>query len=210
MSSTIMSFNTATPYSSNYERMSGNCTRILAAQMLSNISPPITSSSYVLDNACGPGIVSEQIKLLHPDAKILATDIAPTMIEELQRAIKSKEWSNMNTEILDVRDLSTLKDETFTHVITNLGLPVPGDLDSSPKIVSEMFRVLKIGGVALVSTWAGKKSPQDDNVMLISRRQSLVVSILQRSTRDSSKRKTRLVHGIEARDIARLMAYSTT
>lgn len=120
----IMSSSTATLYSSKYERMSGNCTRILAAQVISNIDPPVTGSSYILDNACGPGIVSEQIKLLYPDAKILATDIAPGMIEEVQQAIKANRWRNMDTEVLGVRDLSTLKDGTFTHVITNLGLPV--------------------------------------------------------------------------------------
>lgn len=62
----------------------------------------------------------------------------------------------METKILDIRDLSALQDDTFTHVITNLGLPVPGDLESGSKITKEMFRVLKKGGVALVSTWAGK------------------------------------------------------
>jgi ubiquinone/menaquinone biosynthesis C-methylase UbiE len=99
---------------------------------------------------------SEQIKLLYTDAKILATDLAPGMIEEVQNAIKTNGWSEMKTEILDVRDLATLKDETFTHVITNLGMPVTGDINSSPKIVSEMYRVLKRGGVAVMSTWAGK------------------------------------------------------
>ena len=151
----MTSSTTATPYSSHYERMSGNCTRLLAAQMISHVNPPITGSSYILDNACGPGIVSEQIKLLYPEAKILATDLAPGKIEEVQSAIKTNRWGEMKTEILDVRDLATLKDETFTHVITNLGMPVPRDINSSPKIVSEMFRVLKRGGVAVMSTWAG-------------------------------------------------------
>ena len=63
-------------YSSTYERMTGNCTRLVAAHMIATVSPPITSSSYILDNACGPGIVSEQVKLVHPDAKIIATDLA--------------------------------------------------------------------------------------------------------------------------------------
>jgi ubiquinone/menaquinone biosynthesis C-methylase UbiE len=98
------------------------------------------------------GTVGEQVKLLHPHATILATDIAPGMIDEIQQTIKTNEWSNMNIEIPDIRDLSTLRDETFKHVITNLGLPAPGDLESSIKIMNEIFRVLKIGGVALVST----------------------------------------------------------
>ncbi|KAE9367870.1 S-adenosyl-L-methionine-dependent methyltransferase, partial [Stipitochalara longipes BDJ] len=156
VSSANMSPTTATPYSSNYERMSGNCTRLLAAQLISDISPPITPTSYILDNACGPGIVSEQIKLLHPDARILAADVAPGMINEVKHAVATNGWSNMSTEILDIRDLKTLEDGTFSHVIMNLGMPVPGDLASGPKIVKEMFRVLKIGGVAVVSTWADR------------------------------------------------------
>ena len=55
------------------------------------------------------------------------------MIGEVHNAIKTTGWSEKKTEILDVRDLATLKDGTFTHVITNLGLPVPGDINSSPK-----------------------------------------------------------------------------
>jgi ubiquinone/menaquinone biosynthesis C-methylase UbiE len=123
--------------------------------MILTIDPPITRSSYILDNACGPGIVSEKIKLMHLDAKIMAADIAPRMNDQVQQAIKANGWSNMQTAVLGIRDLSTLKDGTFTHVFTNLGLPVPGDLGSGPKITKEIFRVLKIGGVALISPWAG-------------------------------------------------------
>jgi hypothetical protein len=85
-------------------------------------------------------------------AAIFVTDIAPGMIDEIQQTIKTNGWSNMYTKILDVHDLSTLRDKTFTHVITNLGLPVPGGLESSIKIVNEIFRDSKIGGGALVST----------------------------------------------------------
>jgi len=34
------------------ERMSGNYTPLHAAQMISNVKSPITSTSYILDNAC--------------------------------------------------------------------------------------------------------------------------------------------------------------
>lgn len=145
-------------YSSNYERMSGNCTRTVASQMLHNLNPPITSSSYILDNACGPGIVSEQIKRIHPDAKIMATDWSPSMVEETQNRIKTEGWRNIETGIEDVRDLRGLQDGTFSHAFTNLGMPVPGDDDSGVNITSALFRVLEVGGIALVSTWAGQKN----------------------------------------------------
>jgi ubiquinone/menaquinone biosynthesis C-methylase UbiE len=156
-----MSIKPTSSYSSNYERMSGNCTRIIASQMVASINPPITNSSYILDNACGPGIVSEQIKLLHPEANIMATDLSPAMIEEVKDLIKTENWSNMATDTLDVRDRSNIKDNTFSHVFTNLGLPVPGDQDSGAKVTKEIYRVLQRNGVAMVSTWAGEKSSWD-------------------------------------------------
>jgi hypothetical protein len=116
----------------------------------------------------------------------------------------------MHTEVLDVRDLSTLKDGTFTHVITNLRLPLPSGLDSGPRIVGEMFRLLKIGDVALASTWTGREMiPEMGIVMLISLRPSLAYCILQRSASNSPRRNSRLIHGTIARAFTRLVAHPT-
>ncbi len=123
--------------------------------MLLRLSPPITESSYILDNACGSGIVTEEVKLQHSGARIMATDLSSEMINEVKQRIQAGSWNNVETETLDVRNLSSIQDNTFTHVFTNLGLPVPGDLTSSFKVTAEIFRVLKPGGVALISTWAG-------------------------------------------------------
>ncbi|RDL33705.1 Uncharacterized protein BP5553_08073 [Venustampulla echinocandica] len=147
---------TKSTYSSNYERMSGNCTRLIAAEMVSTISPPLSSTSYILDNACGTGIVSEQIKKLQPDARIMATDISVSMIDQIKSRIKSEGWVNVETDIQDVRSLSNLPDNTFTHVITNMGLPVPGESGSGVIGAKEMYRILQKDGVAVLSTWAGK------------------------------------------------------
>ncbi|KAI9820044.1 MAG: hypothetical protein M1827_006615 [Pycnora praestabilis] len=142
-------------WSSNYKRMTGDCTRLVAEQMIFNLTPPITSSSYILDNACGPGIVSEAIKHLHPNAKIMATDLSATMIEEVQKRIEAEGWRDMQTAIQDVRCLSSVSNETFTHAFLNFGILASGDEDDSAKAVGEIFRVLKVGGVALISSWAG-------------------------------------------------------
>ncbi|TVY92212.1 Methyltransferase [Lachnellula willkommii] len=153
MSTSIFS---KTAFTSNYERMTGNCTRIVAAEMVRIKSPPITSSSYVLDNACGPGIVTEQVKLLHPETKILATDLSPSMIEELQKRIENDRWTNVETDTLDVRDLSKLADNTFTHVLTNMGIYVPNDPSFSLQAIKEMYRILQVGGAAVTSMWADR------------------------------------------------------
>ncbi|KAF2249931.1 hypothetical protein BU26DRAFT_518433 [Trematosphaeria pertusa] len=69
----------------SYEASTGGCTRELARHLL-EISPPFTASSVVLDNACGTGIVAQEI-LLHASSAsqtpplIHAVDGAPRMIE---------------------------------------------------------------------------------------------------------------------------------
>jgi ubiquinone/menaquinone biosynthesis C-methylase UbiE len=97
--------------------------------------------------------VSEQIKLVEPNAKILAADLSPIMIA--QQLIRREAWADVETAILDVRNLLGLKDNTFTHVITNFGMLVPDDLEVAVKVVREVFRVLKPEGVAVIANWAG-------------------------------------------------------
>lgn len=133
-----------------YTRMTGGCTALIASQMLSSLTPPITPSSYILDNTCGPGIVSAEVKALHPDAKIMATDLSPAMIAEVQVRITSEAWKDVNTEVLDARGLSSLGDGMFTHVFMNLGLLAPGEREESVRAVREVVRVLKGGGSAIV------------------------------------------------------------
>ena len=118
-----MSAHSSIDLGSNYERLTGNCTRIVAEEIARTISPPITTSSFVLDNACGPGIVTEQIKLLYPDAKILASDIAPVMIEQVKERIEREAWTDVEAVIMDGRDLSGLKDESVPcdHGLWNAG-----------------------------------------------------------------------------------------
>jgi len=142
-------------FPSKYERMLGNCTRIVAAEMVRIDSPPISPTSYVLDNACGPGIVTEQVKLLQPQTKILAGDVSPAMVEDVKQKIESKGWKNVETEELDMRNLSKLADNTFTHVLTNFGTFVPNEPGSTLLAIKEMYRVLQIGGVAVTTLWAG-------------------------------------------------------
>ena len=86
----------------------------------------------------------------------MATDFSLAMVEETRRLIEAEGWTDMQTGILDVRSLSTLADDTCTHAVINMGSVVPGDPESGSKVTREVFRVLKPGGVAVLSTWAGK------------------------------------------------------
>ncbi|KAH8599872.1 S-adenosyl-L-methionine-dependent methyltransferase [Bisporella sp. PMI_857] len=140
-------------HSDTYERMASRSTLNIALAYLPTLLQrfPITSSSHILDNACGTGLVTGLIKAEHPSARITAADLAPSVIE----VVKRKGWESVDAAVLDVRDLKSLKDETFSHVITNFGFaPDVNDLDGPGKAAGEMFRVVRPGGVAVVTTWS--------------------------------------------------------
>jgi ubiquinone/menaquinone biosynthesis C-methylase UbiE len=71
-------------HSNNYEKMASNCTLSVAKIALSD---PITPSSYILNNACGTGIVTSLIKSQHLNVRILGADLAPGMIETYKEKI---------------------------------------------------------------------------------------------------------------------------
>jgi ubiquinone/menaquinone biosynthesis C-methylase UbiE len=167
-------------HGSMYDRMASGCTRTVAQQFLPDLSPPITSSSYILDNACGTGLVTRLIKSQQPSVRIKCADLAPGVLDVVKAHIAENKWDDVDTEVLDVRDLKTLGDETFTHVITNFGLsPTPDDLDGPMKAAAEIFRVLKKGGVCVVTTWASI-SPSSFVLRLITSSNSLLRAQLPR------------------------------
>ncbi|PMD59108.1 S-adenosyl-L-methionine-dependent methyltransferase [Hyaloscypha bicolor E] len=138
--------------------MAGNSTLSIAKLALTDhlfTSFPITPSSYILDNACGTGIVTSLIKSQHPDVRILGTDLAPGMIETFRAKARKEGWENVETKVVDSRELEGVEDGVFSHVVTNFGL-TPGTEDTSgpQKIAKEIWRVLGDGGVAVVTTWA--------------------------------------------------------
>jgi len=140
-----------TTFSNAYERMTSNCTRQIAEHMIATVSPPINqASSYILDNACGPGIVTSAIKAQYPNAQVLAADLNPGMIDEVRKRVTLNKWDHVDTAIVDVKKLVGIEDETFSHVFMNLGAPGPEDPDGLRRAVAEIFRVLKVGGVAMI------------------------------------------------------------
>jgi len=65
-------------------KLAGNSILSIAKLALTDhlfTSFPTTPSSYILDNACGTGIITFLIQSQHPDVRILGTDLAPGMIE---------------------------------------------------------------------------------------------------------------------------------
>lgn len=140
-----------------YERKSGGCTRELARTLLDlpQLQNAFSSSAAILDNACGTAIVSEEIiyrcQGTHKSIpSITAVDQAPGMVAIAERKLtallpdKPFFTAVMSGEKLDIPD------QTFTHSITNLGLLFFSDDVAG---VKEIYRTLKPGGIAVVTTW---------------------------------------------------------
>ncbi|KAK2754854.1 hypothetical protein FQN54_006747 [Arachnomyces sp. PD_36] len=142
-----------------YERFTGGCTREIAQFILSQ-PPAVDSSSVVLDNACGTGIITKDILSDFPSAdgqrpKIHAVDISSAMVSNIAGVAKAKGWDNgsdglVGSSVMDAQDL-TFSDNTFTHSYTNFGIffvPEP------EKAAGHIYRTLKPGGRAYVTSWA--------------------------------------------------------
>ncbi len=143
-------------HSSTYDRGTSKCTYSIASQFLP-LLPPITSSSYILDNSCGTGLITALIKALVPSAHIKGADLAPGMIDLYNTHIKTNGWEDtVSSTVCDCRDLKGMEDGSFSHVVTNFGFaPDATDLAGPGKAAREMCRVLRDGGVAVVSVWKG-------------------------------------------------------
>ena len=65
-----------------------------------NTVPP-SSSSVVLDDGCGLGTVTAEVKKSFPDVPVVAIDSAAGMLNNLDRKAKKHAWKNVETKLLD-------------------------------------------------------------------------------------------------------------
>lgn len=115
------------------------------APALIALAPPITNTSIVLDNACGPGVITDGIKTQSiPPARLCAVDVSPGMIETLRQ----KALPGVEAEVMDAQKLS-FRDDTFTHSFTNMGIFL---FPNPEKGAAEIYRTLKPGGIAVVTS----------------------------------------------------------
>lgn len=54
------------------------------------------------------------------------------MLARVRELIIQKPWKNVELEESDMRDLETLKDNSFTHAITNFGIALMGEDAEGP------------------------------------------------------------------------------
>lgn len=151
-------------FADRYEKGIGGTTRYVAKRLIEQ-SPPFSSESVVLDNACGTGVVTEEIQA-HLEAqsdikvRVYAADAAPQMVQVLkskaEQARNNATWPNiadLSTHVIPAEELdeSIVPSSSVTHAYMNFGIFFCSD---ALKAAQHIHRVLKPGGTAFVTTWA--------------------------------------------------------
>lgn len=151
-----------------YEASTGGCTRDLARHMLS-LAGPIPSGSTIHDNACGTGIVAQELVARDvlsqspPDPNyklnIHCTDKSEKMIQLAQSGFKDCDTAtDMQSVFPGVKvDFATMpseklafKDGFYTHSFTNCGILW---FDDGLAGAREILRTTRPGGIAVISSW---------------------------------------------------------
>lgn len=138
----VMDLEFALMYEASAERLTGPISRA-ALEMVGSVGPGIR----LLDVAAGTGALS--VPAAAKGASVLATDIAPGMVERLKERLGS--FPNCEARIADGERLD-IADSSFDVAFSIFGGPILfGDWR---KGLSELARVVKSGGFGCVSTWS--------------------------------------------------------
>ena len=133
--------------------------REIARSIITLGPTPLSKSSIVLDNACGPGTICGEIFAAMPNGsqpeKIYATDLAPEMIEMLdlkrQHGVHAAQFQNVDARVMDSGDMRAFGEDTFTHVFMNFSLFF---ITGAEVAAAEIYHTLVPGGTSVVTTWA--------------------------------------------------------
>ncbi|PIQ43540.1 MAG: malonyl-[acyl-carrier protein] O-methyltransferase BioC [Gammaproteobacteria bacterium CG11_big_fil_rev_8_21_14_0_20_46_22] len=111
----------------------------IAARLMSRLSFIKHKPAVVLDIGCGTGALSKAIHALYPEAKIIGADIS-------SKSLATYPYGSQCA----AATVLPFPDHYADLLVSNLMLPWCNDLSG---VFSEMWRVLKVGGVCLFSSF---------------------------------------------------------
>ncbi|KIW82040.1 hypothetical protein Z517_05067 [Fonsecaea pedrosoi CBS 271.37] len=141
-----------------YEKGTGGATRRVATHLV-QLASPIKADAKILDNACGTGVVIDELLAGVSDAAVrnslmfTVTDAAAPMVECLLSKIGTQ-WDipadHVTALTLAAEDLDGIASDSFDYSFTNFGFLFFKDAEKAAK---HIYRTLKPGGRAFVTSW---------------------------------------------------------
>ena len=134
---------------SHFVELQGECSQIVVDSVLERL-PTAPSGAVIHDNACGTGVVFEQIlsKEHPPGIKVEATDVNEHFVAGAAQVAKQHAWP-VSTAVMSAQKLD-FPNNHFDRSFTNFAFHCLGDSD---KAAQEVYRTLKPGGIAAATIW---------------------------------------------------------
>ena len=124
---------------------------LMLADECHQVSPLDAPSARALDNGTGTGAITAALKSMYPSLHVIAADVSQGMIDSVTRRINNEGWENVEARVLDARKLEGIEDASLSHVLSTFMVC----LTPEPKrVVAEMSRVTRPGGVLGLGVWA--------------------------------------------------------
>ncbi|HEY0977810.1 MAG TPA: class I SAM-dependent methyltransferase [Flavobacteriales bacterium] len=121
------------------------------ASVLDRFLAPLPHRAEVLELACGPGNITRYLVDRRPDLQVLATDLAPTMLEHARRNVPEAEFRE-----LDCRRIAQLG-RTFHGIVCGFCLPYLSP-EETEQLIHECADLLHPGGMFYLSALEGELS----------------------------------------------------
>ncbi|KAF2765431.1 DUF676-domain-containing protein [Teratosphaeria nubilosa] len=146
-----------TSAAAQYQDDVGKCTALGTRELINEIDarrPFSAPGICVLDVGTGAGAIVMAVKDKAPEARILATDISPGMIKE----VEALGIPDVVTGRYDAVTLSGLPDDKFSHGLTAFTINYTTDPEAC---VHSLYRVIKPGGYVGIAIWGPTVGPGD-------------------------------------------------
>jgi len=105
----------------------------------------LTDQAEILELTCGPGNITKYLLDKRPDFRILATDLAPNMLELARINNPTAEF-----QLLNCKDLGSLE-KSCDGIICGFGLPYLSK-DEALQLIADASEKLNPGGILYLST----------------------------------------------------------
>jgi SAM-dependent methyltransferase len=130
-------------YAKQYSEKFGDVS--LYADALQQFLDLLDNNASVLELACGPGNVTRYLLDRKPDLRILATDLAPKMIEIAKELNPEVEFM-----LLDSRAIASIQ-QNYDGIMCSFCLPYLTN-DETQKFIGDCYTTLKDNGALYLST----------------------------------------------------------